>query len=267
MELRLSLLLLCILSNCFFCQLFGQKRLDKSVLTIEYQTLTLERSDWPHPSNEFNHLLCVGEKCSMFQVILPKFVPGKIHQAKMREPDFCHDEDILQGYPEGQMTCKVKVSSKRLYYVESLPTFEWNMLDCDTIICGYECQKACTTFRGRTWTVWFTVDLPYPYGPWKLGGLPGLIMKAIDDKLQYSYEAIEIKKGEGKAIKISTTGYKKSSPENVYKEIIRQAKNPTQYEIDLGHVPEYYDSNFARHDYIIEPWTPYPIEYFDIESE
>ncbi len=267
MELRLFALTVCALYSSCFCHIFGQKSLDKSILTVEYQTLMLSRSDWSHPSYEKNKLLCIGEKCSMCQTILPKYVPGWIHQPKEREINGCHDFDIVQGYPEGQMTCKDKVSTNRFYYTEPLPVFEWNMLDGDTIVCGYECQKACTTFRGRTWTVWFTVELPYAYGPWKLGGLPGLILKAIDDKLQYSFEAIEIKNGGDKSIGISTSGYKKSSPEEVYREIVRQAEDPTQYAIELGQDYESYDNNGVKTKFHIDPWTPYPIEYFDVKSE
>lgn len=269
MELRFLFFLLFTAFVAPFNLTFGQKNIDESVLIVEYQTLQLCRSDWPHPSDELNRLLCIGEKCSMLQSILPLHRPNRPYtiDESAREYYNCHDNDILQGYPEGQMTCKARVSSEGYYYTESLPAFDWQMLDGDTVVCGYECQKASTVFRGRTWTVWYTMELPYSYGPWKLGGLPGLILKALDDKNQYSYEAIEIKKGGGKKIKLSTAGYKKSSAEDVYKEIVRQAKNPTQYEMNLGHGYEPYEMDGIRHEFHLDPWTPYPLEYFDVKVE
>lgn len=51
---------------------------------------------------------------------------------------------------------------------------------------------AKTNFRGRIWTAFFTPEIPIKEGPWKLCGLPGIILKASDSKNHYSYEATEL---------------------------------------------------------------------------
>lgn len=255
---RIFIFLIALFSLCGVAQ--GQSTGTKTLLVVEYSELLVAQSDWPHPCNEIGQLLYVGEKCSRFHRISSRshrLVP--IGEGVNLTAD---QYDIFQGIPEGQMTCKDAVSSNKFYYVEPLPVFDWNVLDSDTVVCGYECQKARTTFRGRTWTVWFSVDLPYSFGPWKLGGLPGLILKAVDDKKQYAFEAIEIKKSDGKTIKVSTAGLKKSSAEHVYKEIMLRAKDPTKYEIETGslsNLAEDVRKNFSAGN----PYTAYPIEYFD----
>jgi len=64
---------------------------------------------------------------------------------------------------------------------------KWQLLDKTKQINGYECKMAKGTFRGREYTVWYAPALPYPYGPWKLFGLPGIILEAQDKKKQFYF--------------------------------------------------------------------------------
>ncbi len=48
---------------------------------------------------------------------------------------------------------------------------------------------ATTKDHGRDWTVWFTPDIPIQEGPWKLCGLPGLILEAAESTGQHSFTA------------------------------------------------------------------------------
>lgn len=49
-------------------------------------------------------------------------------------------------------------------------------------------QKATTTWGGRNWTAWFTMDIPFQEGPYKFHGLPGLIVEIFDDKNNYHFQ-------------------------------------------------------------------------------
>ena len=77
-------------------------------------------------------------------------------------------------------------------YEELLPQFEWELMEATDTVAGYACSVAKTRFRGREWTVWFTMEIPISAGPWKFNGLPGLILKAQDDKLDYIWECQNI---------------------------------------------------------------------------
>ncbi len=48
---------------------------------------------------------------------------------------------------------------------------------------------ATAHYHGRDWTAWFTPDQPLPEGPWKLAGLPGLILEALESTGQHSFTA------------------------------------------------------------------------------
>ena len=60
-------------------------------------------------------------------------------------------------------------------------------------ISGFKSQKAEGLSRGRKYTAWFTNEIPIKYGPWKLNGLPGLILNVTDDKNEVAFYAKSIK--------------------------------------------------------------------------
>ncbi len=78
---------------------------------------------------------------------------------------------------------------------EKIPELNWTITEETKTIGGMQCQKATTHFKGRDYEAWFCSQLPYSYGPWKLGGLPGLILDAYDTRkeVQFSFVSFESK--------------------------------------------------------------------------
>lgn len=66
------------------------------------------------------------------------------------------------------------------YVKETTPFIKWEISNDTKDIGNFKCTKALGNFRGREYTAWFTTTIPLPYGPWKLQGLPGLILEAYD---------------------------------------------------------------------------------------
>ena len=66
------------------------------------------------------------------------------------------------------------------YVKDTTIDIRWELTNESKKIGAYTVQKATATFRGRNYTAWFTTQIPLPYGPWKLSGLPGLILEAYD---------------------------------------------------------------------------------------
>lgn len=77
-------------------------------------------------------------------------------------------------------------------YKENISTINWIIGNQVDTLYGYTCHHAYATINGRIWNVLFTTDIPQPYGPWKLSGLPGLIVKAEDADSIFSFEITEI---------------------------------------------------------------------------
>ena len=70
----------------------------------------------------------------------------------------------------------------------------WKILPDKQKIGEFHTQKAEATFAGRKWIVWFTTEIPFQDGPYKLRGLPGLIVKAESADKTHIMELKGIKK-------------------------------------------------------------------------
>ena len=101
---------------------------------------------------------------------------------------------VYKNYPTGQMTITDRISSQGYCYVDSLHAQTWTMGDSTREVLGYTCQQATANFRGRHWTAWFATDIPISDGPWKLGGLPGLILEAYDEGQQHMFTAVGLER-------------------------------------------------------------------------
>ena len=93
-----------------------------------------------------------------------------------------HMGTIFTNYPEGSTTTQEMLYPYRYMTDEPLEKQDWTLTDTQDSICGYACQSATAKYHGLTWNVYYTEEVPASIGPWKLGGLPGLITKATDEK-------------------------------------------------------------------------------------
>ena len=101
---------------------------------------------------------------------------------------------VYKNYPTGQMTITDRISLQDYRYADSLHAQTWTMGDSTREVLGYTCQQATADFRGRRWTAWFATDIPVSDGPWKLGGLPGLILEAYDEGQQHVFTAVGLER-------------------------------------------------------------------------
>ena len=96
---------------------------------------------------------------------------------------------IYKNIPDGKVTERAYFDMEHWQYTEDWEKPKWEILDESKEIIGYQCFKAVTDYRGRKWTAWFAPEIPVQEGPWKLCGLPGLILEAYDNKEEYRFEA------------------------------------------------------------------------------
>ena len=89
-----------------------------------------------------------------------------------------HIPTVWTGYPTGQTTVRDLIFPQEFEGMEPTPEIAWMLTEDTVTVSGYLCQQATTTFRGVVWQVYYTEEIPSSAGPWRLRGLPGLIVRA-----------------------------------------------------------------------------------------
>lgn len=136
---------------------------------------------------------------------------------------------IYKNYPAGRLTHTEKICQDWFRYEEDMPQLDWEFTDSTTTVLGYECQGARCKFRGREWTVFFTEEIPLMDGPWKLHGLPGLIMTATDKDGHYTFECIGIKSKAHRPITLYKVPFNNTDRKGYYDTKHRYDINPYAY--------------------------------------
>jgi GLPGLI family protein len=101
-------------------------------------------------------------------------------------------EEIMKDQARHTMETIGLMNIKANVVESALPTFNWVLKPEKKTIDKYTCQKAVGNYAGRVYEAWFTPQLPYHDGPWKLHGLPGLILEAHDtnNEISFSFKGI-----------------------------------------------------------------------------
>lgn len=137
---------------------------------------------------------------------------------------------------------------------DSTAVMDWQLHDDTMRICGYLCHKATAKFRGRTWTTWWTAEIPTDAGPWKLQGLPGLILRAEDSLGMHLMEAKRVNKPISSFIAIVNEGFR-TRPRDIYVKRLR------------AHADNFYKQNtmatFTHRDPSLETKRGFLSEYED----
>ena len=103
------------------------------------------------------------------------------------------------NFTKGTISSVEPAVIQNIFLVDTIGVIPWKILNETKYFGKLLCRKAESMVRGRLWIVWFCPDIPVSAGPWKLYGLPGLIVEAMDSSKKYKFlfESIDIPAPEG----------------------------------------------------------------------
>lgn len=119
----------------------------------------------------------------------------------------------LYLYPAQKKLIMVDQIASTEYLVDQdFPDLNWEIGEGTKEIDGISVQEARTSFGGRDYTAWFAPELPFSFGPWKLHGLPGLILEARDEtaEVQFNFKSFDRLEGDQVTIALPEKGVKAS---------------------------------------------------------
>ena len=202
---KIFTLILCISAGAFVAR--AQKpEMAKAIVKYKFSHVR-DTTAKDNPYTE-NMVLFVGETSSAY-----KSFDKKMQDAMMRKQ---LEQQMAEQKGNAKMDFKVtstKAVTRAEYYQfpaqnklmrketlispylieEPIPVINWK-ISADTATFGtLHCQKATGYFKGRDYTAWFCPDIPLHFGPWKLNGLPGLIVEAYDTnkEVEFKFDGME----------------------------------------------------------------------------
>lgn len=89
---------------------------------------------------------------------------------------------------EGRVFFSERILNQNVYVKDSIYLMKWELLDDTATILNQACLSATTTFRGRKYIAYYSPQYITDEGPWKFGGLPGLIfaIKSEDNFIEWN---------------------------------------------------------------------------------
>jgi GLPGLI family protein len=166
----------------------------KDVLKVSYTSSSKHFNDWTNPKIEEHVLLINGDKAIYQSSVSMKIdslrINGKYNVAS--SPYFTYNTYAIEI--EGNQLTYYNTIFRDEYQYEETLDFEWKLYNEVKEINGYSCKMAKVNYGNRNWVAWYTAEVPLPYGPYKFGGLPGLIVKLYDSTYSYEFELLGISK-------------------------------------------------------------------------
>lgn len=217
--------------------------IDDVILTVQYNLSFVGDTLHPEKKMDESMMLKIGKKNSVFYSYA-RFLTDSILEIDKKngaDMEVIHNHmkmftakvsyKIYKNHPAGQTTFIDQLAMNRFVCKEKAQLPEWTILDDTLTIHSYNCRKAVCNFYGRTYEAWFTPEIPRSEGPWKLQGLPGLILKAEDTEGHYKFECTGIVQNRGDEDKImySDDGCQPISRKELNNMYARFAADPIGY--------------------------------------
>lgn len=217
---------------------------DNTLFKVQYKMTNIQDTlSTTKPPLVETMMLEVGKKGSLFysysmhvrdSVIAEDFAKGASQDEVMKHAKQFGGSSttyrIYKNFPLGKVTTIDKLGISKFKCEETNEIPKWKLLPDTMTVLSFLCHKAVCSFKGREYEAWYTLEVPRGEGPWKLSGLPGLILAAKDKTGTYSFECTGIEKTKNNEVITMAAGSNESVDRNSLNKLYeRYYKDPVGF--------------------------------------
>lgn len=202
-----------ILALSLFCASFSFAQEFSVDYKIQYTYTHHSNLNALESSNSESLYLFIGENQSVFvnhNIAYEKEIQQRLDEMSSRGVwDYEKAGQIRSEFPKqyyknlesNEVLVLRTLGADMLAYTVLDTSIVWTILDQEEEeYMGYKVQAATADFAGRSYTAWFTTEIPIPDGPHVFHGLPGLIVDVYDTDKHFRFQLEGIERPEEETI-------------------------------------------------------------------
>ena len=169
------------------------ERIDSTQFVAFYNyTIQTQDDEGQNVTDSIRLALLVGTRATYCTTVLTYNREGRPSK-EMLNAFIMHFQNVLTDMGNAEVVTIEPIYPNRYETHEPLAKVDWTLTDDTLTISGLLCYRATGKLYGKQWTAWYTEEMPSSAGPWKLRGLPGMIVKAEDAEGIHCFELYETK--------------------------------------------------------------------------
>ena len=164
------------------------EKIDSTQFVAFYNyTIQTQDDEGQNVTDSLRLTLLVGTRATYCTTVLTYNKDGR-PSPEMTNAFSMHQQNVLTDVERSEVVAVEPIYPYRYETHEPMAKIDWTLTDDTLTISGLLCHRATGKLYGKQWTAWYTEEMPSSAGPWKLRGLPGLIVKAEDSEAIHCFE-------------------------------------------------------------------------------
>ena len=214
------------------------EKIDSTQFVAFYNyTIQTQDDEGQNVTDSIRLALLVGTRATYCFTVSSYNKDGGASQEKLNQ-FMMHHQNVLTDVETSEVVAVEPIYPYRYETHEPMAKIDWTLTEDTLTISGLPCHRATGKLYGKQWTAWYTEEMPSSAGPWKLRGLPGLIVKAEDSEGIHCFMLYGTKNEVRDISNIDNPNYQKLSRKKLMEFKKKTLGNPRYPKEPTYYVPE-----------------------------